>query len=508
MGQIVLGAAGAVVGGFVSGWNPTAMQAGWAIGSAIGAATAKGKTTVNSAQQMAELRVMGTEYGQCIPRVWGAAGIAGQMWWNSDRRPIHTYTDVTPEGGKGGGGDTQIQETITYEMDALYGLTDNEIVGVSRIWLNGKLIYSSLPDSSASTLITSIASEHWTRATVYTGSSTQLPDPTYEAQVVDDDGNLDPTLACAYRGRGYIFIEGLKLGQGGQVPNLTFEVVVDGFATSVDTWVTKSTPRLGNTTANFAAQAISPTLGIAVAVLNDGAGYKAAWSDDGEVWNFVPSADDSLNWVCVTWDDFNECFCALALSGGASMTSTDGETWTLHAGAAENNPWRSMCSGEILGIGYIWACSDGGATNSLAYSINGGTSFIPMNPLIGNGRWTAIAFADYCTKIIVGGRASGGAVNMMYSSVGTGGWLSNGVVGISSDSWKAIAVSEEDQLIMAVSGRAIAGVGGVLAVTSNPADGWTTKDGARLRQTSIRRKARRSRTYSLKHRWKVFARNL
>ena len=34
--------------------------------------------------------------------------------------------------------------------------------------------------------------------------------------------------APAYRGRGSVFIEGLQLGQSGQVPNLTFEVVVDG----------------------------------------------------------------------------------------------------------------------------------------------------------------------------------------------------------------------------------------------------------------------------------------
>jgi hypothetical protein len=53
--------------------------------------------------------------------------------------------------------------------------------------------------------------------TVYTGAADQLPDPTYEAAV----GTAN---APAYRGRGSVFIEGLQLGNSGQIPNLTFEV--------------------------------------------------------------------------------------------------------------------------------------------------------------------------------------------------------------------------------------------------------------------------------------------
>ena len=52
-----------------------------------------------------------------------------------------TNTTTTSTGGKGGGGGTQTTSTtITYSIDMLIGLSDNPIVGVARIWLNGGLI--------------------------------------------------------------------------------------------------------------------------------------------------------------------------------------------------------------------------------------------------------------------------------------------------------------------------------------------------------------------------------
>jgi hypothetical protein len=170
-----------------------------------------------------DLKILGAEYGQAIPYLLGRAAIAGQMWWNTDRRPITTVTR-SGGGGKGGGGGPPETETtsVTYEMDCLIGLTDNMIAGVARIWANGKLIWgNNSEDSSAETLAASASSTLWTRLTVYTGEDDQLPDPTYEAAV--GVGN-----APAYIGRGTVFIEGLQLGSSGAVPNLTFEVITRG----------------------------------------------------------------------------------------------------------------------------------------------------------------------------------------------------------------------------------------------------------------------------------------
>ena len=150
--------------------------------------------------------------------------MAGQVWWNTDRRPT-TTTTTTHTGGKGGGGGTDTStSTITYDMDMLIGLTDNVIVGVSRIWYNGALVYTADSGATSGSIAASAATGLWNRLTVYTGEDGQLPDPTYEAAV-------GIGAAPAYRGRGSVFIEGLQLGQSGQVPNLTFEVVTDGSST-------------------------------------------------------------------------------------------------------------------------------------------------------------------------------------------------------------------------------------------------------------------------------------
>ncbi len=216
MAQLVLAAAGAYVGSLVG------MPAlGWAIGSAIGGALFNEKPDASDkSKSLMDLRVFGTEYGQPIPYLIGAAAISGQIWWNTDRRP--TTTEVESSGGKGGG-DAPSQEVTTYDMDLLIGLTDNVIVGVRRIWDNGKLIWTKADDASTASLSASASTDTWDRLTVYTGSADQLPDPTYEAAV----GTAN---ACAYRGRGTVFIQGLKLGTSGALRNLTFEVVVDGGA--------------------------------------------------------------------------------------------------------------------------------------------------------------------------------------------------------------------------------------------------------------------------------------
>jgi len=235
MGSLVLGTVGALVGGE---FGALGGQIGWAVGSAIGASLTKPKTERRT-QQLTDLRVLGAEYGQAIPYLRGASRMSGQMWWNTDRRPI--YTTTTTGGGKGGA-PKQETTTITYEMDCLYGLTDNEIIGVTRIWDNGDLIYNvdaEAPTASVvnsgtgyfSVLVGSLvqsagAKKEWTRMTVYTGASDQLPDPTYEAAV-------GAGAAPAYRGRGTVFIEGLQLGQSGSLRNLTFEVVVDGSSGSL-----------------------------------------------------------------------------------------------------------------------------------------------------------------------------------------------------------------------------------------------------------------------------------
>lgn len=205
MAQLIVAAAGAAIGFAVGG--PTGARIGWAIGSAVGAGLNPPEV---KGPRLEDLRVGSSQYGQPIPWVAGSPRVAGQIVWASEKRE----TATTSEAGKGGGVE---YTTYTYDCDVLYLLSDNEIAGVSRIWLNGDLIWSALVDADGETLQASENTDAWEDIRIYTGSVTQDPDPDYEAAV----GTAN---APAYRGRGTVFIKGLQLGNSGQLPNLTFEI--------------------------------------------------------------------------------------------------------------------------------------------------------------------------------------------------------------------------------------------------------------------------------------------
>lgn len=211
---------GAAIGAWFGG--PQGAQWGYMAGSLLGAVAGGGKTTRNS-QPLMDLKILGTDYGQPIPYARGTIPIAGQVWWNSDRQPI--YNTTSQKQGKGGGQKVE-NTTITYKVDLLIGLTDIPIAGITRIWdtASGKLIYHVADDAPVASMVASGATSEWDRLTVYTGAADQTPDPTYAAAV---------TYAPAYRGYGTVFIQGLNLGQSGQMRNLLFEVVVDGASSGV-----------------------------------------------------------------------------------------------------------------------------------------------------------------------------------------------------------------------------------------------------------------------------------
>jgi hypothetical protein len=201
MAQLVVSAVGAAVGFVIGG--PAGAQIGWVAGSMVGAyAFAENQT--HEGPRLKDLKITGTDYGDTIPWVAGSPRIAGQIVWASNRRETRHEEDV---GGKGGGGGAT-QVTYTYDCDLLILLTENSINGVSRIWSNNELVYNG--DYTKSGV--------WRAMRVYNGANPKaLPDPTYEAAV--GVGN-----APAYRGHGYVVIDGLQLGGSGAIPNLTFEI--------------------------------------------------------------------------------------------------------------------------------------------------------------------------------------------------------------------------------------------------------------------------------------------
>lgn len=201
MATLVLGAVGAAIGGAIApgivAFGLTGAAIGWQAGALLGSLFTKGPNA--QGPRLNDLRVTGTDYGQPIPWVAGSPRIAGQIAWASAKREIANTQKV----GKGGG---QKVTTFTYEVDLLILLTENPVDGIGRIWSNGDLVYNGSTKEGT-----------WSGLAIYTGDPAQLPDPIYEAAV--GVGN-----APAYRGHAYVVIQGLQLGQSGQIPNLTFEI--------------------------------------------------------------------------------------------------------------------------------------------------------------------------------------------------------------------------------------------------------------------------------------------
>lgn len=204
MAQLVLAAAGAAIGFAIGG--VTGAQWGWIAGSTIGGMMNQPSF---DGPRLGDLSVTSSAYGSTIPYLEGHTRMAGQVIWSSEKREIATTTSQ----GKGGGSE---YTTYTYEVDLHILLTENQIVDVTRVWSNGRLIWTRKDGATAESLSASDNTSRWSRFTVYTGASDQMPDP---------DGHPD---APAYRGRGSVFIKDLGLGSSGAIPNLTFEVTCQG----------------------------------------------------------------------------------------------------------------------------------------------------------------------------------------------------------------------------------------------------------------------------------------
>lgn len=200
MSQLVVAVAGAAVGFAIGG--PVGAQWGWMAGTLAGSLA---YPPHSEGPHLGDLSVTSSAYGAVIPYLAGHQRIGGQVIWASSKRELAT---TTTQGGKGGAEST----TYTYECDIHILLTENMIAGVTRVWSNGKLVWTKREGATEGSFQASEDSTRWSRITTYTGAADQMPDP---------DGHPN---APAYRGRGGVFIKNLGLGSSGSIPNLTFEV--------------------------------------------------------------------------------------------------------------------------------------------------------------------------------------------------------------------------------------------------------------------------------------------
>nr|WP_299837824.1 glycoside hydrolase/phage tail family protein [uncultured Jannaschia sp.] len=212
MATLVLGAAGAAVGGSLGGSVLGASSAalGRAAGSVVGraldqAVLGNGSDAIETGK-LDRIRLMGASEGAAVPRTFGRTRIGGQVIWASDFEEHRS----TVGGGKGGPARPE-QARYGYSVSLAVALCEGEIRRVGRIWADGvEIAKDSL------------------HIRLYQGSEDQQPDTLLEAI-------LGVGRAPAFRGTAYVVIEDLDLTSfGNRVPQLSFEVVksvnADGYA--------------------------------------------------------------------------------------------------------------------------------------------------------------------------------------------------------------------------------------------------------------------------------------
>ena len=203
MAQLAFAAAGAAAG---SVFGPLGTQIGWAAGSIIGGVLFPPEQDVPG---VGDLKAPAVQYGTPLLRLYGTNRTAGTLAWYSPKRVIP---------GDSGKGTPGAVTSDTAEIDLLYIVSvDSDIHSLLRVWINGELKWTARADSDTSSIEVSAATDAWTSIEFLDGADDQLPHPVIEA--IEGVGN-----APAYRHRQCVLIEGLQLGQSGQIPLVEFEV--------------------------------------------------------------------------------------------------------------------------------------------------------------------------------------------------------------------------------------------------------------------------------------------
>ncbi len=192
MATLVLTTVGRVLGGPIGG------LLGGLAGQAIDGRLFRG--AAREGPRLTELAVQTSSYGTQIPKLFGTMRVAGTVIWSTDL--IETRT--TSRSGKGQPG----TNSYNYSASFAVALSARRIVGVRRIWAEGKLLRGAAGD--------------WKNRTgfrLHRGGEEQPVDP-----LIASATGATP----AYRGIAYAVFEGMQLADyGNRIPSLTFEVEAD-----------------------------------------------------------------------------------------------------------------------------------------------------------------------------------------------------------------------------------------------------------------------------------------
>ena len=203
MATLVLTMIGSVVGGPIGG----------AIGATIGNAIDRDilfKPNGREGPRLTELKLQTSSYGTQIPRLFGTMRIGGCVIWATDL----IESRATSSSGKGQPSTTN----YSYSASFAVALSARAILGVGRIWADGKLLRGAGGDFKSATGFR-----------LHVGDEGQAGDPLIAAA---EGAGLTP----AHRGIAYAVFEHFQLADyGNRIPSLTFEVIADAGPVTVGT---------------------------------------------------------------------------------------------------------------------------------------------------------------------------------------------------------------------------------------------------------------------------------
>ncbi len=144
MATLVLGVAGAAIGGSIGGaiLGVSAATIGGFIGSSIGSVvdswiiSSLAPTQRIEGARLDTLRITSSTEGAVIPRLYGRMRMGGNIIWATDFREETRTT--TQGGGKGGGGGKVRTTEYLYYASFAVALCEGPITGIGRIWADGK----------------------------------------------------------------------------------------------------------------------------------------------------------------------------------------------------------------------------------------------------------------------------------------------------------------------------------------------------------------------------------
>ena len=210
-GQSIGSVLGAVVGSVIPGVGTSICAA---IGGALGGLIAPEKLPDAVGPRLTDLMVSYSTYGNMIPILFGTMRFSGNVIFSTKK----IEQKIEKKVGKGG----PSQKSISYSYSQTFALAlcEGEILGITKILANGKVIYNNDDSASIGTIVESQKIAKSIR--IYKGTQTQMPDPAIQLLAGEDK-------TSAYRGTAYLVFENFSLDEyGGSMPNLTVEVAKDG----------------------------------------------------------------------------------------------------------------------------------------------------------------------------------------------------------------------------------------------------------------------------------------